>query len=324
MLGEWVGQDDVKLPLTAASMSHRIWTMKYFPNEWKWTRTKGKNAGQLMYQTYIDERSETVARKAYYGGRVQVIGNAGEKYPNVMSLDRNSMYPAVMINEFPNPTKTQPVSNLELVRSYSLPYWGKFKMRATCNSSKFLPSLNEEDRRDYTQGIFDGYLCSPEVEHALNNGWVIESYEDVWCSLETMKPFKNYVDDFYALRCEMKKNNDERQSLIKLLLNSLYGVFGTKGQFDRLESEEEIIEALEKDPDAWELHFWNAESDIFYLVGKEYKEPPQHTCFLWAAFVTSYARVDLDKAIQKVNEWGNQVVYTDTDSVHFCGFDGDL
>ena len=324
MLSEWIDVENVKLPLTAASMAHRVWTMKFFPDEWKWIRQKGKNAGQLMYQTYIDERSEEVARKAYYGGRVQVIGEAGMQYPNVMSLDRNSMYPAVMVKEYPNPTKSQPVSDIAIVRRVGVPYWGRFTLRATKGAVKFLPALNDDDRRDYTQETFDGFLCSPEVEYALENGWVIESYSNVWCSTETITPFKKYVEFFYSLRKEMKENDDERQSLIKLLLNALYGVFGTKGQFDRIENEEEIIEALEENPDGYETHFWNAESDTFYLVSKEYKEPPQHTCFIWAAFVTSYARVSLDKAIQQVNEWGHEVVYVDTDSVHYTGFDGDL
>jgi len=325
LYGEWVGNPEVELPLSTASMAHRVWTVRYFPDEWRWVRTKGKMKGRREFSTFIDERAEASARNAYYGGRVQVIGEAGEAYDSVISLDCNSMFPTAMLNKFPDPTTTRLSNDLESVRRGGFLYWGKFKLRAGDNSPTFFPSKNEEGRRDYTQRIFEGYLCSPEVEYALENGWVVEEYSDLFYARKSIEPFTDYVKFFYGLRLEMKANDDPRQSLIKLMLNSLYGVFGTKGEQKRIESPNEIAEIFSTgEIDNYEIHFWNAESDSFYLKSKEYSEPPEHTVFQWCAFITSYARISLERAIQSVNEWGRQVVYCDTDSVHFTDFNGSL
>jgi len=319
---KWSKHENASLPLTTASMAHRVFSSRFWPSEWQYIVDEGKNKGQLMLQTYINEEAEKIARKAYYGGRVQVIGEAGKEYENVMSLDRNSMYPAVMLNSYPDPTKTQRVSNLSLIRKNKLPYWGEFELDGSNASSHFLPSLNILEKRDYTQTYFKGFLCSPEVEHALKNGWKLINYNDVWCSTEVLKPFKEYVNYFYDLRLKMKADNDHRESLIKLMLNALYGVFGTKGINDRIENADEIKKALIKNPNNYDVHFWNVSESNYYLIAKNERPPPQHTCFIWCAFVTSYARVDLDTAINDINKWGKNVVYCDTDSVHFAGFDG--
>jgi len=322
LYSSWVGLDEAELPLTTASMSHRIWSHTSWPQEWMFEVVKGKNAGQIQWATTIDNRAEIIAQEAYYGGRTEILGEAGKEYERVLSLDRNSMYPSSMLLQFPDPTTYRQGFSLDYVRSQNKLYWGRFILKAGENAILFLPSINEEGRRDYKQTNFNGSLTSIEVEYALENGWEVVNYSDLWYSEKTIQPFSIFVEKFYNIRKNMKLENDGRHVLVKLMLNSLYGVFGTKGHLQRIESAEEINEIFDN-PD-WEKEWvekaWGRHTDRFYLVSLEEDAPPEHTCFAWVSFITSYARVELDRAIRKIENWGHQVLYVDTDSVHFSEF----
>lgn len=333
---EWTGKVDAALPYTAASMAHKTWSARYWSEDWKWTGSNGRN----HLSTKIDKEADASARLAYYGGRVQVFCEEGELYENVASFDRNSKYPTIMLNEeLPDPTSTRKffINRLEIIREKKYLYWGKFTMEGD-DSRAFLPSKDEDGRRDYTQKTFEGYLCSPEVERALDCGWKIIDGEDLYYAEKTVRPFKEYVEFFYSMRMEMKNDDDERQQLIKILLNSLYGKFGQKGGYKQLLTPEEINGVLnnpktiicenefgclegyeDEEGNLWEVCYWSADSDHIYLQCYTEDEAPEHSCFQWAAFITSYARVQLDEAIEAMGD-NYEVLYTDTDSVHIAGF----
>ena len=173
---QWTGHPNPALPLTAASLAHRVFTARYWPQKWRRMTTHGKNKGTINFMCHTAEESERVAQKAYYGGRVQILEQAGISYSDVISLDRNSMYPAVMMNDFPDPTTVQRVNNLDLIRNKNLYYWGYFELDGSMASRLFLPAYDEEGRRNYSKKSFEGYLCSPEVEYALEHGWQIINF----------------------------------------------------------------------------------------------------------------------------------------------------
>ena len=322
LYSDWTNKINAELPLTTASMAHRVWSHQSWPERWSWKRKKGKNKGQSEWSTQINQSAENAAQKAYYGGRVEIHGVAGHEYHDVVSYDRNSMYPTVMLYEYPDPTSVKKCTDLDSLLDSDFLFWGRFHMVADDDAILFLPNTNDEGRRDYKTTEFDGYLCSPEVRYALENGWRVVESSDIWFATKSMRPFRQFVNQFYTMRKQMKDDNDEREVLVKLMLNALYGVFATKGHQERIENPDEIDEIMNEEGwrDEWTTHIWNTEGGEFYLLAVGCEPPPEHTCFAWAAFVTSYARVDLDSAIREIQSIGKQVVYCDTDSVHFADF----
>lgn len=337
----WINQPNAKLPMTLSSMSHRIWSHKYWPEEWRWIREAGRRKGDSEMSTFICEDAEASARLSYYGGRTQIIGEMAKEYENVASFDCNSMYPTQMLEELPDPTSSVcfDFKWFNNVRKSGKLYWGKFKMSGK-GARGFLPAVNTDGRRDFTVDSFDGYLCSPEVEWAIENGWIIEDGEHLFYAERTISPFKEFVNDFYKIRQDMRAVGDGREILVKLILNGLYGKFGQDGSHDIIESYSEVMYLIEngkqliddngiligytdEDGREWEIKHWGPHVDQFYLEAIESSEIPEHSCFQWVAFITSYARVYLDAAIKAMQDADYEVVYCDTDSVHVANYNID-
>lgn len=325
LYGEWVGVPNPSLPLTTAGMAHRVWTSLYWPDEWTWTRQSGKNAGQVERSVKIDRSGDPAAREAYYGGRVQILGPAGVRIPEVISYDCNSMYPTMMLEHpLPDPTAIRRTeTNFESVRERGFLYWGEFILDGSDAEDHFLPGTNDEGRRNYSGRTFDGWLCSPEVEYALSVGWTIVGVGEVFYTESTVSPFAEYVRRIYGVRMEWKRAGDSRELFAKILLNALYGLFGTRGLPDRIEALDDVVAKMAEDgwESDWDVKWWSASSDEVYLESREAGRPPEYTYPAWASFITSYARVHLARSIAAIRESGRTPLYCDTDSIHFAGGD---
>lgn len=321
---EWTGKANADLPLTAASLAYRVWCAKSWPENWSYTGKSGKR----YYSVSFPNRANEAAKLAYYGGRVQVFdGFEGTEVFNVMSGDRNSMFPAEMMNqEFPNPNKiyrrAPSIHGLMSAKEKGWTYWGHVKMKAGKDAELFLPTIIDK-KADYNQTTYDGFLMYPEINYALEHGWTLEDVQELWVS-PPCNHFSNHIGFFYELRMRLKAAGDNREKFIKVApLNSLYGKFGQRDKCDRIEDKEGIQEIM--DVDGWQDHYdikhWNAVSPKFYLVEKEPSSISKNTFFPWAASVTSFARVSLQRAISECRNAGYEVVYCDTDSVHIHNID---
>ena len=318
---DWVGHDSADLPLTSASLAFRVWCAKSWPEDWSYV---SKKTGKTYYSVTFPDESNEAGKKAYYGGRVEVFpGFDGQVLRNVMSGDRNSMFPAEMRSQvFPDPNKVfvaNPTKGrLYRARHSGMPYWGHVVLRATRYSELFLPSY-VDGKLNYRQKKYDGYLMYPEINYALDNGWELEEVKE----LHVAKPcnhFKNHVEHFYKLRKMLQLDDDPRQLFIKIgPLNSLYGKFGQRDRCERVEDTKTMNRICSKPNwrDEYDVHFWTAdENSKSYLVAKNPSTPSTNTFFPWAAAVTSYARVSLQSSISKCERAGFEVVYCDTDSIH--------
>lgn len=317
---DWTGHQGADLPLTAASMAYRTWCARSWPEAWSWESKSG-----TRYSVTFPDEANDAARKAYYGGRVEVFpGFDGIEVEGVMSYDRNSMFPAEMLNQtFPDPNRVRRANpscgRVTRLRARGQPYWGRFRLRAGPDASLFLPTIID-GKADYRQREYDGFLMFPEVNHALDNGWTLVGVDELWMS-EPINHFSAYVSHFYDLRLRLKADGDNRQAFVKILLNSLYGKFGSRDRTERVEDTNGINSILEE-PDwreRYEVKFWNDDEAFFYLLSKEATERPNCTFFPWAASITSYARVSLQSTIAACERAGFGVVYCDTDSVHLHG-----
>jgi len=321
---DWVGKEDADLPLTAASLAYRVWCAKSWPEQWSY---KGKSGDTYYSVTFLDAANEA-AKKGYYGGRVQVFeGFDGVEVFNVMSGDRNSMFPAEMKNQvFPNPNKVYQrfpsVRGVESAKDKGWTYWGHMVMRAGPNAELFLPTIIDQ-KANYSQTTYDGYLMYPEINYALEHGWELIDVKELYVA-PPCNHFSSHVGYFYDQRLRLKAVGDPRQQFIKIgPLNSLYGKFGQKDRCNRIEDSEGIEKIISED--GWQrnysVHFWSADSPKFYLMENEPSSISKNTFFPWAAAVTSYARVSLQSSISKCQQAGYEVVYCDTDSIHIHNID---
>ena len=321
---DWTKKEDADLPLTAASLAYRVWCANSWPEEWSYV---GKS-GTRYYSVTFPSAANEAAKKGYYGGRVQVFdGFDGIEVFNVMSGDRNSMFPAeMMVQDFPNPDKVYcrfpSVPGLLSAKRKGWTYWGHVVMEASPDAELFLPTIINK-KADYNQTSYDGFLMYPEINYALEHGWKLVGVKELYVA-PPCNHFAHHVSYFYDQRMRLKAAGDPRQQFIKIgPLNSLYGKLGQKDRCNRIEDIEGINKITQEDgwQDKYSVHFWSVNSSKFYLQENEPSGISKNTFFPWAAAVTSYARVSLQSSISKCRKAGYEVVYCDTDSIHIHDID---
>ena len=157
--------------------------------------------------------------------------------------------------------------------------------------TEYLTESGEEDVLLYLTNVDYKLICDTydlfHVKHL--GGYKFRAMEGM---------FAEYVDHWYAEKDQCKHiGNMAMYYIAKLMLNSLYGKFGSnpekRSKYPYLDEESDIVKY---------------ETGI-YETGKTAYVPV-------AAFITSYAR---DKIIRTAIACGERFVYADTDSVHIIG-----
>ena len=117
--------------------------------------------------------------------------------------------------------------------------------------------------------------------------------------------FTEYIDYWYSVKTESKKTgNKGMEKIAKLMLNSLYGKFGSR------------LNGYSKQP------YYDSNADIVrYTIprdqnGNKIPEDRKGGYLPVATFITSYCR---DKIIRAANVCGERFIYADTDSLHISG-----
>lgn len=305
----------VQLPRTAASLAYRVWSSTSWPKHWGYERDGTFNSCGRCWDDHNDAFGA-----AYFGGRVQLLGTPGEVVGPIRSMDANSMFPSVMIDGlYPDIEDVQRcMGNPRILKGMLALKDRVIVADVTLNANGaplFLPGTTEDGRRDWTQETFTGFLAQPELEHALEIGWELVSVRMIHHA-KAIRPFVHYVNHFYTLRNEYKANGDGRQLFVKLLLNSLYGKFGQRPMKQRIDQDDKITNLMEKDnfDELYDLCFYDSQGQLPYLVKLTEASEPRSQWFGFAAFITSYARVELNKVILLA---GDEALYCDTDSVHY-------
>jgi hypothetical protein len=317
----------IDLPLTTASVAYKVWCAQSWPEHWYWTDARKRKRPIAT----CDPKYNEFFRSAEAGGMVRLLGEARERpgeliSGGVISYDSNSMYPGRMRKcTFPDmrnigfvgATKTALMIELEREDRVCA---ANLVMSANEGAYLGLPNRDDVGRRDWNQTHFNGHLCEPEIKFALENGWVIEEVKEI-VSARAIRPFVNFVDNLYAIRMEMKNNDDPGEKLCKLILNSCFGRFGIKekpmridGQaLEDLEEEEEYEDLLESGMLERGYYDGIAAEWPYVLDNRELLKTPSSQWFGFSSFILSHARANLGKAIVAAGEYA---LYTDTDSVH--------
>ena len=240
--------------------------------------------------------------KCYYGGRTEAFYRG--KIKNAKYYDINSLYPAMMLKELPDPnTKKVYVGSCpELIESYE----GYSYVDLDCPNMMYpLLPYRYNNKLCFPVGTFSGYYTHVELRKAKQVGYKIKNVHKSIYYTKTKKIFKNFVLDLYKIRQEYKSKNSPMELVVKLLLNSLYGKFAQK--FDDKQN------WVHKDNVTLEMinEFPNFEVvENFYRFNKGLGEPSSFCFPIWSAYITAYARLTFYDYASKYN-----AIYGDTDSI---------
>lgn len=236
-------------------------------------------------------QTRAVFRLAYYGGRVEVY-RYGKVKGRLSYMDVNSMYPSVMRGEYPD------IWTLQLGGHH-----GIAKARVTVPDCPYppLPFRNEDGKIFYPTGTWTAHYCTNELEYAESLGVKVKVIRRLG-SDDLSTPFRSYVEDLYPRRRETR--NETEKAFLKLLLNSLYGKFGTGGG-----GASEIRPIERMNGKAFQI------VDSTAGMVERSMNVPRYANVLWSAWTTAAARILLHKAILKSAEKGREPLYCDTDSL---------
>nr|WVH38143.1 DNA polymerase [Poriella subacida] len=168
----------------------------------------------------LNNFNDNYVRKSYYGGAVDIYQAYAQ---NAYYYDKNSLYPEGMCELMPLSvieTLIQPI-NLDLDN-----FFGFLDVDIECPTSIKRPILpfKHEGRTIFPQGIFNGVYFSEELKEAIKLGYkIIKIHSAKRFSSNYL--FNDYVKEMYNLKAVSK---GAERWIAKLLLNSLYGIFGRK------------------------------------------------------------------------------------------------
>lgn len=263
---------------------------------------------------YIHNNREAILleRDSYKGGRVECFHIGELTHGPYYTVDVNSLYPTVMRDNH-YPTKYEKIIHdvpVKSLRAYLKCY--AVAARVQVNTDEAVYAVRR-DRTVFPVGRFLTALSTPEIKYALAHGH-IEKVQDA-VIYEQEECFRSFVETFYALRMDFKSAGVvEYEKICKVMLNSLYGKFGQKGE------NWELIGDAPDEPDREELTFLNNPRRVMrlrYLLGQVFELKGYSECFdsfpAIAAHVTAYGRMRLWSLMQTAGT-GNYF-YCDTDSL---------
>lgn len=233
-----------------------------------------------------------LSREAYYGGRVELFKPRDET-GWIGYTDVNSLYPFVLQNEFPGV--------LEDWENELAPHGiARVSIDVPESDLPVLPYRNETGRITYPWGRFTGTWTLPEIREAERCGAKILKVLQCYGTEETMLPYQDIMQRFYAARMQ-GKTGAERE-FFKRMMNAFYGRLGTTGKIGRT---------------VWATEENRKDGTPFgEKVLVTYSMPlAEETNWSHAAYVTAYGRLTLLRYLRIVG--AKHLIYCDTDSVIF-------
>lgn len=257
----------------------------------------------------VPEWLNDYARRAYYGGRVEVFRYGYVE--NVKQYDFSSLYPSVARDlDFPHPgwlVYHPAPKDCSLI----LKYEGVSDVLIQA-PRLFIPLLPARvgDRLVFPVGEWRGHYTHIELRRALELGYkILRVYSTVYAT-RTCRPLRAYMEALWELRLRYKREGSGMEKVIKFLLNGLTGKFGQRRDgggrlYKRITKYEEFMKAKEAT-----LVLWQGAPFLVRDVVRE--RDPVFVNVFWIAYITSAARLRLYDAIDSAS---GEVFYCDTDSV---------
>lgn len=236
--------------------------------------------------------SREISKDARFGGRVELFATRNTS-EHVGYTDINSLYPAMMLKEFPGAMED---TGTEL-RRFGV---AKVTVKVPKDDICPLPYRDERGRILFGYGEFTGTWTIAELREAEKTGTKILKVHNSVGTDEGIWPYRTYMDRIYKIRLD-SKNNAEKE-LYKRLMNCLYGRTGTTG---------EIWRTVAKTARS-------AGKGIPYgsRVLATYTMPlGEEVNWSHCAYITSYGRIELMKHLRLIG--AEKLIYCDTDCAIF-------
>ena len=170
-------------------------------------------------------------KNAYYGGKVEMFEPILKRG---FAYDINGLYAYCMKNfDFPIGEPTiikQPNLLEELLRKKLIDFFGFVEVTIECPNMKY-PFLVYRDKKKFLispTGTFKGFYFSEEVKHALSLGYKLHKIHEAISFKKSKEVFSSFVDKMQKIKLEEGEKNSPKKIIAKLMLNSLYGKFGSK------------------------------------------------------------------------------------------------
>lgn len=234
-----------------------------------------------------------LSKDAYYGGRVELFKHKNDT-ADICYSDINSLYPAMMLKEFP--------SALLPWQEERLPKFGIARVTVKMPKTELgvLPYRDSEGRILFPYGQFTGTWTVVEIQAALARGGKIIATHEIFGTDDSIRPYYEFVMELYERRKSAK--TEPEKVFFKLLMNNLYGRLGTGGVIGRT---------------VWRTEE-NENDGIPYGVKVlvNYQMPlSEETNWAHAAHVTAYGRIALLEYMERIG--AQNMIYCDTDSTIF-------
>jgi hypothetical protein len=265
--------------------------------------TLGGNAMRIFRTMYkgnlsLPKQFDEYIRRSYYGGRVELF-RVGKVRGDIFEADVNSMYPSVM-------------------KDISFPDWNRLKFTESRKSFvdregftfcrvrsplaiPVLPFKTESGELTFPSGTFSGVWTNKELRVLIRDGGAVERiYWSIYSKKSVPSIFRDYVDTLYQLK--RTDDNQYRVLLWKLLLNSLYGKFGFRGDVEN-------IVPLDADKGTDGIIVFGKERPFCM---EERKVTSKYQNVAIASYITASARLRLYEGLKRA---GKSAVYCDTDSI---------
>lgn len=261
---------------------------------------------KLFGYTFPVPSYDKIVRKAYKGGYTYLKPEYVEvDIKDGITLDVNSLYPSVMYYELlPYGEGKCFKGKYEQDNLYCL-----YIQKLSCQfglKPNHLPTIQIKGSRLFGETEYLTDSGDYEIELTLTNVDLeiflahYDVYNITWLGGYKFKGqhdlFRNYIDYWYSLKEKATlENNQPVRTLCKLMLNSLYGKFGTKPEVG---SKVPIM----------------TDNGTKFTAGEV--ETGKAVYIPMAAFITAYARRKTITSGQLVYD---RFVYSDTDSLHLLG-----
>ena len=257
----------------------------------------------IRYFPQLEKRIDDDIKLSYKGGVAMVKESIrGKDIGMGKSYDINSMYPSIMYYE-------------KLPYGYPLYYYGEYKpfedydlyiQQLSCEfkvKDGYLPTLQIKDQvgryksNEYlteSKGLTTIHLTSVDLKLFLDHYDVTNlTYDGGYMFKSQTGMFTDYIDYWGEVK---ETSTGAMRELAKLMLNSLYGKFGTKTQ------------VTNKKP------LLNENGLLKFEIDKTENINPVYSAV--ATFITSYGR---DKLLRTAQLNYDRFCYCDTDSIHLEG-----
>lgn len=291
LLQDGYNQENTTMKITVASSVMELYKRKYLPIELESEEQKFNNVNKLIFA-------------GYYGGRTEIFKRGFVK--NLNYYDYNSMYPSVMMEEYPNPNT---VVKVKYPHKDVIEYDGVSSVIMDIEDINIpiVPML--KDKLIFPKGRIRGVYTNAEIRECLKNGYVLKKIEWSVYYKKNFLPFKEFILDKYSKRNKYKEEKNPLEIKEKLDMNSLYGKTGQRNV-----NETTLIDM--NDQETYEL-ITNEFSDANITLNDDSKGYmiQEKLCTsnfvrpILAVYTTAMARLKLWKDIQKYDAF-----YTDTDS----------